>query len=607
MCNDCKRTRKKRAAAIMLAPVLLVAGPSPALFKFPAEHRDTPTLAEFLSTSASALAAEADKKVDKDAGGTTRYTCPMHPHYIADDMGTCPICGMDLVKLQSASSDLSGTQDDKRTIVTVSAETMQNMGVRLGVAEASTFGRTVRSYGIVHENERLQSEITSRAEGWVEDLKVTAVGDTVKKGDQLFKLYSPKIIVSQSDFLSSRGSPGRERAGLAQLRSYGVQDQAIKLIRDRGRPIEKVPFFAEADGTVSELMLKQGTYVKRGMMLAKIQDYSSVWLQVSVAEKDLGFISKSTSARVSFPNLPDRDVEARVDYVYPTIDQKTRTGQVRLVIENKDGRIRPGSYADVRFEVAPQKRIAVPSESILKNGDGKYVVVSLGEGRFEPRLVKTGLISERRTEIVSGLTANDRVVVSGQFLLDSESALRESFRKLEKLQLPLSLLKLSKTEFALIDHLVDASLYMHEALVDGYDVEAKPLDPAAAIKDLMWPKYKNTKLAFVLERATKAVKSAQAAKTESETQDALAALTDALRPWIADGAPAHYISKNVNIHKDGTSGRLWLQLKGKPINPYSRGGSETLPLTALPDTPKSPVSKAESEEPRGSMRGSHGG
>ncbi len=575
MCARCKRKTAQRLSTLMLAPALLLGQPS-----FPEIKAGNNVGAPFISFESvlgvgSAQAEEAKATPSKDEG-TTKWTCPMHPHYIADEFGTCPICGMDLVKLQTDGQGFNAEAAESRTIITVAPEVIQNMGVRLGKAEISSFGRSVRSFGIVRANERLQTEITARVEGWVEKLHVTAVGDEVKAGTTLFELYAPQLVVSQNDYLSAGANGQVKNRGFAQLRSYGVQPRTIELIKKQKEPLQRVPFYAERGGVVSKLELRQGSYTKRGMMLAMIQDYSSVWLQVSVAEKDLGFISKETPAKVTFPNLSGRTVEGKVDYIYPTIDTKTRTGQVRLVIENPDGKIRPGTYADVSFVVGAEDRTAVPTESVLKSGEGKYVVVSLGEGRFEPRSVETGLISDRWTEVTKGIQGGEDIVVSGQFLLDSESALRESFHKLQRLQLPLSLLKLDKNQFAMIDHFVDAAIYIHEALVDGYDLEKAYLDPAISVRDFMWPRFKNTKLSFVLNDAAKALEEAKKAKSESEVQAALAKLTTALKTWMLEGAPKHYQSRKVALFDDKETGRTWVQLKGKAINPYSRGGADPI-------------------------------
>jgi membrane fusion protein, copper/silver efflux system len=521
------------------------------------------------STGARSTNTETQAKAKSEA----KWTCPMHPHYISDDPGTCPICGMDLVKLQTPGDAQAQTQPKDRSPITIAPETMQNMGVRISKAEETNFGRIIRSFGRVSENERLQTELTARLEGWIEDLRIQAVGDQVRKGDLLFTLYAPEYIVSQRDLVDAL--KGRDRTRIesikTRLSAFGMQDQAIRQIVKTRKHQEFVPFYAERDGTVAMIELRPGSYVKRGTMMTRIQDFSQVWLMVSVSEKDLSFIKIGTPARVTFPNIPGREVFARVEYVYPTVDPKTRTGQVRLVIDNADGKLRPGAYADVAFDVEIKERLAVPTEAILKSGSGRYVVASLGQGRFESRAVTTGLTTGRWTEVKGEITEGDEIVVSGQFLIDSESALRESFQKLQRLQLPLSLLKLDNTQFAMIDHMVDAALYIHEALIDGYDIDPKQLDPAIEIKSFLWPAFQHTRLAFVMTDAVGALELAKSAKTESELKSALAKLVEALKPWLLEGAPQHYNNKNVLMFKDHGSDHMWLQLVGKPTNPYGSG------------------------------------
>ncbi len=536
----------------------------------------------------SALAAET-----KD-DGAVKWTCPMHPHYIASEFGTCPICGMDLVKLQTGGDNASTTGAEQRTAITVAPETLQTMGVRIAKAEESRFGRIIRSFGLVAENERMQTEMTARTEAWIEELKIRAVGDEVQKGDLLFTMYAPEFIVSQRDYLDTFKTRNRSRIRSikTRLRAFGMQEEVIEQLERTQDVMEFVPFYAQINGTVAMIELRPGSYVKRGTMLTRIQNYDQVWLMVGVAEKDLSFIKPGTPARVTFPNIPGREVFAKVEYVYPTVDPQTRTGQVRLVLENPNGQLRPGAYTDVDFEVGTEKRLAVPSEAILKSGGARYVIASLGKGRFEPRAVKTGLSSGRWTEVTGEITDGEDIVVSGQFLLDSESALRESFRKLERLQLPLSLLKLDERQFAMIDHMVDAALYLHEALVDGYDVEPKFLDPAIEIKTLLWPQFQHSKLAFVMEDAVKALEKAKTAQTESEIQTALADLVVALEPWMRDGAPQHYTDKKVVMFAEQESGRKWVQLADRPINPYGRGEAKIIPWPQ-PDPNEKPVSGNE--------------
>lgn len=524
------------------------------------------------ATFVGAEAAEKDK-------GNTKWTCPMHPHYIANEFGTCPICGMDLVKLEAEGKNAEEAAGTKRKAISIAPETLQTIGVRIAKAEKSSFGRIIRSYGLIAENERLQFDLTARTEGWVEDLRVRAVGDHVKRDDLLFTLYAPEFAVSQRDYLSARkGNTVKSiNSATTRLKAFGMQERAIEELKEKGDAHQFVPFYAERDGTITHIDLRPGSYVKRGTMLIRVQDFSQVWLMVSVPEKDLTFIHPGTKARVTFPNIPGREIFAKVEYVYPTLEEATRTGKVRLVLDNTDGQLRPGAYADVAFEVETSTRLAVPSEAILRSGGARYVIVSLGQGRFEPRSVKVGLTSGRWTEVSGEIADGDDIAVSGQFLIDSESALRESFRKLEKLQLPLSLLKPDANQFAMIDHFVDAALYLHEALTDGYDVEPKFLDPAIEVKTLLWPAYQNTRLSYVLEDGVKALEEAKAAQTQSELQEALAHLVRALTPWMREGAPDHYREKKVAMFEEKGSGKRWLQMAGKSLNPYSKNVATELP------------------------------
>jgi Cu(I)/Ag(I) efflux system membrane fusion protein len=568
---------RRTLTAIAIAPMILIALPVMPRLATPHGHGDEAATSvgwDWLAMSAQATETQ---------GGPVKWTCPMHPHYIADEFGPCPICGMDLVKLDTGGAEMGAVLGESRTIVTVAPETLQNMGVRIALVERVSFGRTIRSFGTVAENERLQSMLTARLEGWVEDLRVSAVGDRVKKGDLLFTLYAPELIVSQRDYLQALATRDADRrAGVDQrLRSFGVQEQAIKLIAERREVMERVPFFADRDGTVAALDVVNGAYVKRGMMLTKIQDYTKVWLIVNVAENDLPFLKQGTPATVSFPNTTEPVTNAAVDYIYPTVDAATRTARVRLVLDNAQGTLRPGAYADVTFDVGVEARTAVPAESVLRGASGAYVVAALGDGRFEPRPVQLGLSSGRWTEIKSGVEAGERIVVSGQFMLDSESALRESFKKLERLALPLADLKLDATQMAMIDHITDAAIYLHEALVDGFEVQPGFLDPAKSIKNLMWPSFRYTKLAFVLTDAEQAIAKAQAARSEGETRAALAELVAAIKPWMMEGAPEHYRQRGVSLFRDAADGRLWVQRGDTPANPYGDAAATRVPW---PDT-----------------------
>lgn len=368
-----------------------------------------------------------------------KYTCPMHPQIISDHEGTCPICGMDLVPMESHEEHTNHNEDngsmdmEEKPTIKVSSAIIQNTGIRTDKVSNNQFGKDIRSFGVVEDNERLSIDISSRVEGWVEEIKITAVGDEVKKGDLLFKLYSPETVSAQKDYLSafSSGFKGRITSSEKRLKALGLQNQVITQIRKSGKSIEQIPFYAQSDGIVSRINVKKGSYVKSGYNIATIQSYSSVWINASVAEKDMEFISKETKADVTFPNIADSRDEASIDYIHPTIDPKSRTGKIRLILENKEGNLRPGAYADITFRTDAKERLAVPSEAVLISSEGNYVVVRKGTEKFAPRKVETGVISKGNTEILSGLHEGEEIVVSGQFMIDSESSLREAVMKMK--------------------------------------------------------------------------------------------------------------------------------------------------------------------------------
>lgn len=557
----------------------------------------TKSLKDF-SLSTPLQAKETNRAVKK-------WTCPMHPHYIADDYGTCPICGMDLVKIQSLNETTDQNNPNEKPIITIAPETIQNMGVRLAKVEASKFGKNIRSFGIVKENERLQSEISARVEGWVETLKITAVGDEVKSGDVLFEMFSPELIVSQRDYLLAlKQSKTAQNNITRRLLSFGVQQKALNLIAKQKTVQQNLPFFATQKGTIAELNVTPGTYVNKGMTIAKIQDYSTVWVIVNVSEKDMGFITKGTKTTVHFPNLPGKTISSKVDYIYPKINERTRTGRVRLIINNKEGTLRPGTYADVVFNTQISERLSVPTEAVLKDQNGSYVVTSLGNGKFQSKEVKLGLVTGGRAEIKSGLDLNQEIVISSQFLIDSESALRESFKKLERKQRPLNQLNLSKIDLAKFDHMVDAALYIHEALTQNFDIEKKQLEPAIAIKTILWSTYKETKLAGILMDTEAALKRAQSSKTKSELQQALSQMINALEPWLQQGKPEHYKSKELKVFKTKNSKQHWIQLSQKPANPYNKEQFDLIPWPEISKTTMEQKAKQQTPNTNKSMRGS---
>ncbi|WOI52183.1 efflux RND transporter periplasmic adaptor subunit [Parvularcula sp. LCG005] len=505
------------------------------------------------------------------------YTCPMHPHYISTDAdGVCPICGMDLVPVAQASSGDSGREEG----IAVSSAMIQTMGVRTAPAEVVSFARQIRAFGRVEPSTRAETVVASRVEGWIEDLSVTAEGDRVEKGDLLYRVYSPDLIGAQQDYLAAlrTGADGRIDAAAQRLRSLGMQNAVIASLREGRAVIERMPVTAEENGVVAELAVRDGTYVRPGAIILRLQRYDEVWIIASVAEQDLPAIAEGTLATVSVSAAAVPEREARVDYVYPTVNAETRTGSVRIVLSNENNALRPGAYADVTFAVEDRPRLSVPSEAILRDSRGAHVVIALGGGRFAPRPVQTGLSAMGRTEIIAGLQPGEEIVTSGQFLLDSESSLREGFAKMSGglgPEVALSDLPMTEETLAMVDHFVDAALYIHEALVDGYSVQPSFLEPTLRVGETLRARYANTRLSPIILHTEGAVRAAQNADGPEELAAALSDLMEGLRPWLLEGAPQHYADNGLALFQTEED-HLWVQEGSGPINPYGNGVAERI-------------------------------
>ena len=518
--------------------------------------------------------------------GPLRFTCPMHPHYIATDPdGTCPICGMDLVPIQGQAAAAEGDGE-----IAVAPEMIQTMGVRTAPAEHVPFRRTVRAFGNVDTDERLETVVASRLEGWIEDLTVRAEGDSVRVGELLYRVYSPELIAAQKDYLASLqiGNDNRIAAVRQRLRSVGMQPAAIERLTETAEVIERVPVYAESTGTVSRLDVREGDYVKPGTPILRLQSYTDVWVIAAIPEADLSLIVAGLRVALSFPSAPQAPAEGHVDYIYPTIDPHTRTAEVRIVVDNTAGLLRPGAYADVRFELGSDEALlSVPSEAILRDSRGAHVIVSLGGGRFAGRAVDTGQSADGRTAILRGLAEGEPVVTSGQFLLDSEVSLRGGLARLEAPpavvagpETPLSELPIDARTLAEIDHLVDMALYFHEALIDDYRIDPYFVDPALMLGDTLRARFANTRLVPILENAQAALRAAKESAGGEPLAGDLASLVAALETWLLEGAPAHYDDAGLTLYLEDETGRLWLQLGDAPANPY---GTNSATVVEWPD------------------------
>ena len=366
----------------------------------------------------------------------TLYTCGMHPWIIQDHPGNCPICGMKLEpvhKTASTSAPLAAS-----SAIALDPATIQMMNLQTTEITRGPLRRTIRTVGTIDYNETALADVTTKFKGWIEKLDVDATGQLVHRGEPLFEIYSPELYSAEAEYLAVLNSTNDSsalalrEAALDKLKFFDISDAQIAGLEKAREARKTLQILAPTDGFVIEKGVVQGQMVDAGMKLYQLADLGIVWVLAQVYEQDLPYVQLGQEATVKLASLPDREFRGRVTYVYPNVDEKTRTARVRLEFENPGYFLKPGMFVSVQIasELDPSA-VLVPDSAVLRSGERNTVFVALSGGKFDPRTVVLGPEGERDTvEVTSGLQAGERVVTSGQFMLDSESQLREAIQKM---------------------------------------------------------------------------------------------------------------------------------------------------------------------------------
>ena len=413
-----------------------------------------------------------------------QYTCSMHPQVVTDEPGDCPICGMELVPKDKV--DKNGDKDDgEREIaywrapmnpeeiydepgksamgmdlepvyedelvggVNISIDPVmeQNMGIRTAAVKKGPLSHTIRTYGHVTYNETNIARLNLKFSGWIERLHVDFTGARVEKGDPLFDFYSPELITAQQDLLEARRNYTRrpDETNKKMLESvknrlayYGIAESEIEQVMGQGAVRPALTICSPYTGVVTEKNALQGDYVQSGATIYQIADLSSVWVEAHIYEYELARVQKGLKAEMTLPYLPGEKYAGQVAYIYPYLQRKTRDVVVLLEFDNPDMFLKPDMYGDVKIATSSDKTgLHVPRSAVLRSGQRDIVFVRRSAGKFTPREVKPGIpLDNDRIEILEGLAPGEQVVVSGQFMLDSESKLREASRKMTEREDP---------------------------------------------------------------------------------------------------------------------------------------------------------------------------
>jgi RND family efflux transporter MFP subunit len=422
-----------------------------------------------------------------ESGKTQLWTCGMHPQVIQDHPGTCPICGMNLVPLKSTQSvpapdkpkekkikywvapmdpnyisdkpgkspmgmDLVPVYEEaepEATGIRVDPDFIQNFAVRTAPVEKGSIPVLIRTVGTLDYNQKNIVSVNTKFAGWIEKANVNYIGEHVKRGDVLFEIYSPELVTTQQEYLAAldyvrklssngdKGAVARAKSLLdatrERLRYWDITDSQIEELKNRKTPMRALEILSPVSGIVIEKMgdSLEGMKLTPGMNVFKIADLSNIWAGIDVFEQQIQYLKLGQKADITLDAFPGRHWTGNIIYLDPAVNQKTRTLTAYVEIVNPGRELRPEMYANVEIRVpVVSNAVKIPSEAILHTGERDVVVVEKGDGLFEPREVTLGAEGEGYSQVTKGLREGETVVTSSQFLIDSESNLKEAISKM---------------------------------------------------------------------------------------------------------------------------------------------------------------------------------
>lgn len=354
------------------------------------------------------------------------WVAPMDANYRRDKPGKSPM-GMDLVPVYADEMNQAG--DTK-----ISPAVENNLGVKTAEVKSMDLSRVINTVGSVTVDENNIENIHTYTDGWIKNLYVKTTGELVKKGQLLFDLYSPALNNAQSEFLLAlkNTNPTLIRAARSKLMTLGMNDSQINELEKTRKVIERVNIYANKDGVISQLDVREGKFVQPNVDLVTIEGLSYVWVIAEVFERQAAWVAVGQPASATFPYMPGKDWQGEVEYVYPQLDPITHTLRVRLRFPNPDFTIKPNMYASVRILGEKFKdALAIPRSALIRTGSGDRVVLALADGHFRSQPVTVGIESGDYYQVLSGLKLDEKVVTRAQFLIDSESSVEAEFERME--------------------------------------------------------------------------------------------------------------------------------------------------------------------------------
>ena len=357
------------------------------------------------------------------------WVAPMDANYKRDKPGKSPM-GMDLVPVYD---DGGKGPDEGPGTIRISPDVVNNLGVRTAIVSYKSLHTEINTVGYVAYDEDKLVHIHPRVQGWIEKLYVKAIGDPVKKGQPLYEIYSPELVNAQEELLLALDRKNSRLISAAENRLSALQlpKSSIVKLKKTKKVQQTITFYSPQNGVVENLKIREGFFVKPGSTLMSIGDLSEVWVEAEVFERQAGQVKTGTPVTMTLDYLPGKTWQGKVDYIYPTLDAKTRTVKVRLRFKNEEGEFKPNMFAQIAIHTTgDEQALLIPKEALIRTGNQDRVVLALGEGSFKSVAVSVGRYDSESVEILEGVRNGEKVVSSAQFLLDSESSKSSDFKRM---------------------------------------------------------------------------------------------------------------------------------------------------------------------------------
>jgi RND family efflux transporter MFP subunit len=394
-------------------------------------------------------------KGEREQAETVQYHCPMHPTVVSDQPGECPICGMNLVPIEEEAVDTTDAANGQsmstvpgQAVVSITPQSRQTMGLELGTVERRVLAREVHTSARIVADETRLHHVTVKVDGWVDELFASITGQAVTHGDPLLTIYSPDLLSAQQEYVTAlktrekvsasndadaiQGAADLVTAARRRLELWDVSEGQIARL-ERSHEVEKyITLYAPMSGVVIERNISAGHNLIAGEVLMTIADLTRVWGDADIYQSDLPYVTVGMPLELSLPYWQDKTFKGTVIFVSPTLDPETRTLHARLEIPNPELLLRPGMYGNASLTYSLGEKLGIPAEAVMFSGQHTYAFKDGGDGHLIPTRIKVGARGDGWYEVLDGLEEGDRIVVSANFLVDSESSLKAALEAMSQ-------------------------------------------------------------------------------------------------------------------------------------------------------------------------------